>query len=193
MRHFAGHGGRLRRMPVGGKLLYTSFLVTVLAGLWVSMRLYGDITQESGTRGYYGASLPLVGTATAPRDHAGPALDLPAEPPRMSVPMGDRKLLEVTHFHLFSVPVYFLIVAHLFLLTGFSTLVRGAGAALVVLCSVIHIAAPWCVRAEGGLTWLVPVSGMAMGGSFLMVIAATLIDMWRSSPAHLSHSADAKP
>jgi len=35
-------------------------------------------------------------------------------------PMSTQRLLEVTHFHLFSMPLYLLVVGHLFFLTGVS-------------------------------------------------------------------------
>jgi hypothetical protein len=175
VKHFTAHGGRLRRLPLSGKLLYTTFLLLTLVGLWVSMRLYGEATDEGGARGYYSESVALPNAA---HGSGGPSLDLPADSARMSVPMSERKLLEVTHFHLFSVPVYFLIVAHLFLLAGFTPIVRTLGAGSVVVSSVFHVAAPWLVRGSGGVAWLMPVSGIWMGVSYIVVIFATLVDMW---------------
>ena len=39
------------------------------------------------------------------------------EPPKLVMAVTYRKLLEVTHFHLFTLPVFLLIIAHLFMLT----------------------------------------------------------------------------
>ena len=51
----------------------------------------------------------------------GPAIQVPEEDqgrPPIIVPMTYRKLLEVTHFHLFTMPVVLLIIGHLFLADG---------------------------------------------------------------------------
>ena len=40
---------------------------------------------------------------------------------QLTVAVTYRKLLEVTHFHLFTLPVFLLIIAHLFMLTGLSS------------------------------------------------------------------------
>ena len=42
--------GRLRALPVGGKLLYSAFAVATLIGLLVSARLYG-VAVGGGTHG----------------------------------------------------------------------------------------------------------------------------------------------
>ena len=52
---------------------------------------------------------------------------LAAGPQRLTITVPYRKLLEVTHFHLFTVPVFLLILTHLFLMTGISRRAQGCG------------------------------------------------------------------
>jgi hypothetical protein len=52
-------------------------------------------------------------------DESGPALFLPPDGEDLAAfePMPRRKLLEITHFHLFSMPVYLLILSHMHMLS----------------------------------------------------------------------------
>src|SRR5207245_5724907 len=73
-------------------------------------------------------------------------------PRRLTVAVSYRKLLEVTHFHLFTVPVFLLIITHLFMLTGLSRRTKVSWIVTGWLASLAHIAAPWLVR-YGGAGW----------------------------------------
>ena len=70
----------------------------------------------------------------------------------------------MTHFHLFTVPVFLLIIAHLFMLTGLSSTAKTAWIAAGWLSALVHLAAPWLIR-YGGAAWsfTYPVSGAADG------------------------------
>jgi hypothetical protein len=90
-----------------------------------------------------------------------------------------RKLLEVTHFHLFTMPVVLLIVGHLFLATGLGdALKRGFifGGALSV---ALHLATPWLVRSFPSLAWLHAVSGLALTVTMTVLTGAPVLSMWR--------------
>ncbi|WP_437961672.1 hypothetical protein WME76_19905 [Sorangium sp. So ce119] len=190
MRDFAAAAGRLRSLSLGAKLLYTAFTVASVIGLLVSWRLYGAMVQDAGSAGYY-AGAAVVAPAPAPTQTAapaegpaldlGPELELPATPeaPRVLVEqISERKLLEVTHFHLFSVPVYVLILAHLWLLARLPSWLHTAGVVAAVVASGLHMAAPWLVRGAPGAAALMPVSGVAMLLSLGAMAVVSTVDMW---------------
>jgi len=102
--------------------------------------------------------------------------------------VSDRKLLEVTHFHLFSVPVYVLILAHLWLLARMPPWLHSAGVVASVLVSALHLAAPWIVRGRVQLAPLVPVSGAGMLLVLGVIAAVPTVDMWLPRPARRAGS-----
>lgn len=180
--------GRLRSVSTGSKILYTAFAIAALIGLGVSWRLYGAAVGEDGPAAYYaGAPVQPKAAGAAPLSPAGsPVLDLPEEvarPRAITIQIPDRKLLEVTHFHLFTIPVYVLILAHLWLLAKLPVWLQNAGVGLSVVTSGLHIAAPWIVRASPGSAFLMPVSGIAMLVTLGLMAAVSTIDMWLPQPS----------
>jgi hypothetical protein len=167
---------------VGAKLLYTAFTISALMGLVVSWRLYAVGVADAGAAGYYAGAAASAAPSAAPADPGGgPVLDLPVEATArrpIAEQMPERKLLEVTHFHLFSVPVYVLILAHLWILARIPAWLQGAGVVASIATTALHLAAPWVVRGHAGLAWLMPVSGVAMLVTLGIVALVPTIDMW---------------
>lgn len=176
--------GRLRAVSLGSKLLYTAFAVAALAGLLVSWKLYGAAVGEAGPAVYYsGAEVQRAPEKSNTGD--GPAIELADEskPSRpITAQMPERKLLEVTHFHLFTIPVYVLILAHLWLLTKLPVWAQHTGVVLAVVTSALHIAAPWLVRASPGAAVLMPISGLSMLLTLGAMALISTIDMWLPQP-----------
>src|SRR5262245_11806557 len=136
MKDFASNPGRLRALSVGAKVLYTAFVVSALAGLLLSWRLYGAVVGEPGAPAYYAGA--EVTAKPAPGATDGPVVELPADVARERAiveQISERKLLEVTHFHLFSVPVYVLILAHLWLLARLPAWAHTGGVVAAVVTS----------------------------------------------------------
>src|SRR5205814_10284677 len=134
-----------------------------LLAILVSVMFYEDLVgpKTGGVRAYYAGEVETQPPSVA---SGGPKLDVPDEAPRMTVAVSYRKLLEVTHFHLFTVPVFLLIIAHLFMLTGLSVRTKSFFIAAAWLSSLLHLAAPWLIRyASPRLAWLYPSSGALMG------------------------------
>jgi len=122
MRQFVSSGFRIWNLGLEAKLLYTAFALFALAAYVVSVLYARDLSglSTSSARAYYAG-----GAIAEPARPSGPALELPEEAARpVREPISYRHLLEVTHFHLFTVPVFLLIVAHLFMLTGLAPPVR---------------------------------------------------------------------
>jgi hypothetical protein len=203
VRDFTAASGRLRSLSLGAKLLYSAFTIASVIGLLVSWRLYGAMVQDAGAAGYY-AGAAVVAPAPAPTQapaaaegpalDLGPELDLPGAPetPRVLVEqISERKLLEVTHFHLFSVPVYVLILAHLWLLARLPSWLHTAGVAAAVVTSGLHIAAPWLIRGAPGAAALMPISGVAMLLSLGAMAVVSTVDMWLPRRSRRSEAAPA--
>jgi hypothetical protein len=188
VRDFTAGGGRLRSLSIGAKILYTAFSVSALIGLLLSFRLYGAAVGDAGPAAYYAGAAPTAPapapSASAPAGPAvelGPDLDLPdeAKAPRVIVEqISERKLLEVTHFHLFSVPVYVLILAHLWLLARLPAWLHTAGVVASVAASALHLAAPWLARGSPSAAALMPISGVAMFATMGAMAAVSTVDMW---------------
>jgi hypothetical protein len=184
VRDFTAGAGRLRSLSVGAKLLYTAFAVSALLGLVVSWWLYGAAVGGAGPATYYAGAEVRAETAApaAPSPEPGPALELPdedAKAPRVIVePISHRRLLEVTHFHLFSVPVYVLILAHLWLLARLPSWLHTGGVSASILTSGLHLAAPWLIRGKPGAAALMPISGVAMLVTLGVMALVPAVDMW---------------
>lgn len=178
--------GKLRAVSVGSKLLYTAFAVATLVGLLVSWKLYGAAVGEAGPAAYYsGAEVKEAEPREKANPAGGPVIDLAEEtktPRAATYQMPERKLLEVTHFHLFTIPVYVLILAHLWLLTKLPVRVQHAGVVLAVLTSALHIAAPWLVRGSPGAAVLMPISGVSMLLTLGLMALWSVVDMWLPQP-----------
>jgi hypothetical protein len=178
----AGLPGRLRALPLGAKILYSAFVLATLIGLWVSDSLYRAAVGDAGPAVYYAGA---VASSAPPAARGGPAIELAPEDskPRAIVEqIPERKLLEVTHFHLFTIPVYVLVLAHLWLLAKVPVWAQNLGVVAAVAASGLHIAAPWIVRGRPGLTFLVGSSGLAMLGALGLLAVGSTIDMWLPNP-----------
>jgi len=111
-------------------------------------------------------------------------IELPDEPlTARAEPMPLRKLLEVTHFHLFTMPVYLLILSHLFMLSRTRTSLKNAvivGGSLGVL---LHMLAPWIARSGSAFaSAFYTLSGTLLFVCMLAMSIVPLIEMWTPAP-----------
>jgi hypothetical protein len=180
MRQFASGGFRIWNLGREAKLVYTGFGVFALLALFSSVLFYEDLVgQHDGVKKYYAGE-----TMTAPAGNptGGPSVELaPDEKPApITVAVTYRKLLEVTHFHLFTVPVFLLIIAHLFMLTGLSARSKSIWIAGGWLSSLLHLAAPWLIHyGSASLSWLYPLSGALMALTLTVMTVYPIFAMWR--------------
>lgn len=192
MRQFASGGLRIWNLGREAKLVYTGFGLFALLALLCSVALYEDLVGLGGrgVRAYYAGEAEPAASAPAPVPAApapGPQIDVAPEesgpPPRLTVAVPYRKLLEVTHFHLFTVPVFVLIIAHLFMLTG----LPGRQKALWIgggwLSCLVHLAAPWLIRyGSARLAPLYALSGAAMALTLGVMTIYPIVVMWTRKP-----------
>ena len=180
MKDFSRHGGRLGALPFAARAVYSIFALFTLAGLAFSMALTHDMVglDLSGVDTYYGGEPALVDDTA---DADGPEIVLPPEANGVgaSEAMPRRKLLEVTHFHLFSMPVYLLILSHLFMLGTSRDVTKVVIIAIGTLGTVLHIVAPWiATRPSSFATAAYAISGLMLVVAYTIMCVHPLWDMW---------------
>ena len=181
MQDFTRPSGRLRALPFAARSVYSVFLVFTLVGLALTVALTHDMVglDLGGADQYYGGEAP---PAEEPELEGGPALVIPPDGEELAVfePMPRRKLLEITHFHLFSMPVYLLILSHMYMLSRARKGSKAAWIALGTLGTALHVAAPWLVAARFTASVVVyAASGVLMLGSYTWMSIVPLWEMWR--------------
>ena len=196
MRQFASGGFRLWNLSVEAKVLYSAFCVLILCGIVSSALYYGDLVGSGlgGVRRYYGGESEEAAASAssgAEGSRAGPAIEMPPEvearPQKIVVAVTYRKLLEVTHFHLFTMPVVLLIVGHLFFATALSPRAKLGWVGTASATVFLHIATPWLVRyVSPGLAFLHAFSGAAMTFAMGVLTVYPVFAMWRKAPARAS-------
>ena len=89
------------------------------------------------------------------------------------------ELLETTHFHIFSMPVVFLILAHVFLMSSWSYRLKIMVIIISFLAMLAEICSPWLityVSPEFGV--LMIFSGIILAISLLIYIFVPIYEMW---------------
>jgi hypothetical protein len=199
MKHFSRARGRLAHLPFAARAVYSIFLAFTLVGLAMSAWLTHEMVGLGLSRldAYYagapdlaaptGSDGPAAGARSGASDLAaltgsgGPALDVPPElelaPATEAMPL--RKLLEVTHFHLFSMPLYLLVLSHLFMLSALAERTKVVWIAAATFAVAGHIAAPWLVRAgAAGSAFAYGTTGALVALSFAVMAGVALFEMW---------------
>ena len=76
-------------------------------------------------------------------------------------------------------PVFLLIIAHLFMLTGLSSTAKTVWIACGWLSAFVHLLAPWLIR-YGGTAWsfTYPTSGALMGLALSVMTIYPIVVMW---------------
>lgn len=140
------------------RLLYTLFLLLMLAGFTFSFFWAHSMTNLSpqGIADHYRGSDATFGE-----------------------PMSFRELAEITHFHLFTMPVVFMILIHVIYLTdvsqGLKAAVTWGGFGGVML----DLLSPWLITYVSPLFVFTMLTGdILMTVSFLVMLAIPLYDMW---------------
>jgi hypothetical protein len=187
MRQFSSTGFRLWNLGIEARILYTTFCLLTLLGIVSSALYYGDLvgTGTSGIKDYY-AGEGRVAPAPEAATPGSPTIDVPDDEQARQpivVPMTYRKLLEVTHFHLFTMPVVLLILGHLFLATGLGDRAKLGWLVAGAVSVAAHLATPWIVRyGGGGLAFLHAITGIALTLSMSVLTIYPVVAMWRGKP-----------
>ncbi len=161
MKIFATRDYRLSRLPFGARLFYSLFLAMVFLGL-----------------------LTCVGFAFGKSGLSTPAL---AEYYRQEESglggKGFLELLETAHFHLFSMPIFFLVLGHIFFLSSWPEKAKLAVVVAAFVAMVSEIALPWLIVYHSARwVWLEHPTRITLTAAFLVFIAVPLREMWGEEP-----------
>jgi hypothetical protein len=140
------------------RLLYTLFLLLMLAGFLFSFFWAHSMTGLSpqGVAEHYRGSDTTFGE-----------------------PMSFRELAEVTHFHLFTMPVVFMILVHVLYLTGASHGIKAALTWTGFGGVLLDLASPWLITYLSPVFVITMLTGdILMMVSFLVMMAIPLYEMW---------------
>ncbi|MDH5672780.1 MAG: hypothetical protein OEZ06_11560 [Myxococcales bacterium] len=192
MKDFIRPRGRLRALPVYARVVYSVFLFFTLAALGLTVWLTDEMVgvDLSGLDAFYAGAAGEQAPAGDDSSGAGPVLELPDElvQPAAPEPMALRHLLEVSHFHLFSMPVYLMILSHIFMLSRLGDRTKLLWIGIASLSVAAHMAAPWAARASAtGAGLFYGLSGAALGLSFLVMSLLPLVEMWAPAPKQGAH------
>ncbi|GKS57406.1 hypothetical protein YTPLAS18_09330 [Nitrospira sp.] len=149
---------RLRDTDRHIRLLYTLFLLLMLAGFLFSFFWAHSMT-----------SLSLQGVADHYRGNDR----------TFGEPMSFRELAEITHFHLFTMPVVFMILVHVLYLTGTSHRIKTGLTYGSFVGVVLDLVSPWLITYVSPVFALTMLAGdMLMFISFIGLFAIPLYEMW---------------
>lgn len=160
MKIFATGNYQLSKLPFGARLFYSLFLVMVLLGL---LSCLGFAFGKSGISAdaiseYYRQEGSGLGGKTY------------------------IELLETAHFHLFSMPIFFLVLGHIFFLSSLAERTK----LVVVLASFVallsEIALPWLIVYHSrAWAWAEHPTRIALLATFLVFVIVPLREMWNGS------------
>lgn len=166
MREF-GRPGRLGSFEPAAKAVYTLWMVFALVHFASSFTMYWDRTIRDVPKDAHRSHFGNVAAY-----YAGDEEHL-----QYAKPFG--RLLEITHQHLFAMPITLLIASHLYQMTRRSRREKTAVTVTAVVAMAAHVAAPWIVR-EGGepWAWVMPVTGVPFGLTFTWMTVVPMTEMW---------------
>jgi hypothetical protein len=149
---------RLRDTDRHIRLLYTLFLLLMLAGFAFSFFWAHSMTGLSpqGIAEHYRGSDNTFGE-----------------------PMSFRELAEVTHFHLFTMPVVFMILVHVLYLTAASPTIKFGTTWTAFGGVMLDLVSPWLISYVSPVFVLTMLTGdILMTVGFLIMMAIPLYEMW---------------
>lgn len=149
---------RLRDTDRHIRLLYTVFLLLMLVGFVFSFFWAHSMTglSPSGIADHYRGSDATYGE-----------------------PMSFRELAEVTHFHLFTMPVVFMILVHVLYLTMASNRVKVLTTHAAFTGIALDLVSPWLITYASPLFALTMLAGdLLMTVTFLIMFVIPLYEMW---------------
>lgn len=94
-------------------------------------------------------------------------------------PMSFRELAEITHFHLFTMPVVFMILVHVLYLTAVSHVVKLGTTWMAFSGVMLDLVSPWLISYISPLFVLTMLMGdIFMTVGFLIMMMIPLYEMW---------------
>ncbi len=153
------------------RLALSFFLMFILLGLASSLALYHqqfDFDADDAATHYRGTEM----------DPEGGGLD-DAQNLEMHIEKSYRQLLEVTHFHLYIMPIVYLAVVHLYFLSTRPEWEKILVTILTYVGLLTEVIAPWLTRyGSAGWSNLFWASGLAITATTLWMSGVCLLEMW---------------
>src|SRR4026207_63553 len=149
---------RLRNSDRHVRLLYTLFLLLMFVGFCFSFFWAHSMTSLSpqGIAEHYRGSDATFGE-----------------------PMSFRELAEITHFHLFTMPVVFMILVHVLYLTSASSLLKVITTWMSFGGVTLDLLSPWLISYISPIFVLTMLMGdTLMTVGFLIMMTIPLYEMW---------------
>lgn len=149
---------RLRDTDRHIRLVYTLFLLLMFAGFGFSFFWAHSMTGLSpqGIADHYRGSDATFGE-----------------------PMSFRELAEITHFHLFTMPVVFMILVHVLYLTTVRNGIKATMTWMGFGGVMLDLISPWLIRYISPAFVLTMLTGdILMSVSFLVMMTIPLYEMW---------------
>src|SRR6266542_2357742 len=158
MQVFARRGFQLRTASLETRLAYTCFLALILPGL-VSL-----VALSAGRIGWSPHAIAVY--------YRGGESE-------MSFPKQFWQLVEVSHFHLFSIPIVVLILSHLASSTPISVRTRIGLTVATFLGAALDVAGPWAVRyVAGGFAYALIAGWGLLAAGMSCMLGISLVAMW---------------
>lgn len=196
MRNFA-KSRKISGLSLETRVVYTCFCLFLLAGYGTGVWLYVDnelgVSAKAAQAYYLGTAEPepiSEDVSAAAGGAAGPSLVLPSETIAEPLPgmarfqKSPRQVMEGTHFHIFVVPILFLIIAHLFVMGSQKRPFKIGVVILAFASTLIHLFAPILIRFVSPVfAHLVFPSALLMAVTWIYLTASPVYEMWRPVPS----------
>lgn len=164
MKDFSKKNYQFYHLPAGQKLVYSSFLVFILFG-WISIFTFYAL--KSGF------------------DYQNLVDYYRGNEQRFMYPKSFLELWEITHFHLFTMPVVFLILVHLFMLTAAPNTWKAGLLFAGFAGMILDIGSPWLIVYWHPHAAVLKMAGrVLLNGSFLFLTVWPLKEMWSPRSKH---------
>jgi len=158
MQAFSRRGFQLRSASLETRLAYTGFLILMVLGLATLIAL---------SLGRSGASAAAIAAYYRGGDS------------ELNFGKTFWQLVEVSHFHLFTIPVVVLILSHLLFATPVSSRLRVALTLASFAGALLDAIGPWAVRyVAAGMAYVLMLGWLLLAGSSAAILVLTLISMW---------------
>jgi hypothetical protein len=158
MQAFARRGFQLRTASTETRLTYTGFLLLMLPGVASLIAL---------SLGRMGLNPQAIATYYRGSES------------EMSFPKTFWQLTEVSHFHLFTIPVVALILSHLLYGTAARPRVRIGLTVVLYTGALLDVLGPWAIRyLAAGFAYVLLLGWLLLGAGLLAVVLFTLFAMW---------------
>jgi hypothetical protein len=172
----------LSRSDTTTKVLITLFLLTTLAAFTVAeLNVYDKVGRiKNGVVQRYGPE-EVDGAATSNSGQSADTSSLPLEAEPSVARMNTfTALLDITHPHVFEIPLVLFVLAHFLMRTRAANWFKLANYLLAFIGVTAFLAAPWAVRyLSPRMAPLLYTGAIAVGLSSFIMIAVTVWDIWR--------------